>query len=121
LGVRFRLVGWVRRAGIPLILVRFRLITFVRFLVLVGVVLSIGLVVVFSVFGLTLVSDISDKAGIAIDVVINFLTAAIGLVDVVVSFGVVSFAVLLGAEIDVIIIIFDIIIVMVVHRGLSKI
>ena len=76
--------------------------------------------VVVGVLGLTLVLDVSDVAGIAIDVIIDNLTATVGQVNVVVSVSVVSLAALLGSKVDVKIVVIYVIFVFVVDGSLNK-
>ena len=68
--------------------------------------------------GVTVVGDISDVTGIAIDVVIDVLAATVGEDDVVVSLGVFTIAGLVLAHIDVGIVVLDGVVERVVSRGL---
>ena len=75
-------------------------------------------VVIIGILGLTLVSDVSDVTGVAIDVVLDPLNAAVGKIDVVRSVGIVSLAVLLGAKVNVKVIVLNVVIVVVFRWGL---
>ena len=75
-------------------------------------------VVIVGILGLTLVSDVSDVTGVAIDVVLDLLNAAVGKIDVVRSVGIVSLAVLLGAKVNVKVIVLNVVIVVVFRWGL---
>ena len=74
--------------------------------------------VIVGVLGLTLVSDVSDVTGVAIDVVFDNLTATVGENNVVRSVGIVSLAVLLGAKVNVKVIVLNVVIVVVFRWGL---
>ena len=65
--------------------------------------------VIVGILGLTLVSDVSDVTGVAVDVILNLLTTAVGQVDVVVSIGVVSLAALLSPKINIVVVVFYVI------------
>ena len=75
-------------------------------------------VVIVGILGLTLVSDVSDVTGVAIDVVFDNLTATVGENNVVRSVGIVSLAVLLGAKVNVKVIVLNVVIVVVFRWGL---
>ena len=77
-----------------------------------------GLVVVFGFAG---VLDVSDEARVAIDVVRDGLTTAIGKNDEVFSLGVVSVAVLRVTEVQVGVVVLDGVVEVVVSRGLRVI
>ena len=99
----------------------FRRVAIVRRVVRGILFLFVGLLfVVVGVLGLTLVLDVSDVAGIAIDVIIDNLTATVGQVNVVVSVSVVSLAALLGSKVDVKIVVIYVIFVFVVDGSLNK-
>ena len=76
-----------------------------------------GLVVVFGFAG---VLDVSDEARVAIDVVRDGLTTAIGKNDEVFSLGVVSVAVLRVTEVQVGVVVLDGVVEVVVSRALLK-
>ena len=75
-----------------------------------------GLVVVS--LGVTVVGDISDVAGVTVDVIVDGLAAAIGKNNGVRSLGVISVASLVVAHIDVVVVILDGIVEAVVSGGL---
>ena len=74
---------------------------------------GVGLVVV------TIVRDISDISGVAIDVIVNVLAAAVGENDIVVSLGVVTIAGLVLAHVDVVVVVLHGVIEAVVSGGLA--
>ena len=76
-----------------------------------------GLVVVS--LGVTIVGDISDVAGVTVDVIVDGLAAAIGENDGVRSLGVITVASLVVAHIDVVIVILDGVVEAVVSGGLE--
>ena len=78
---------------------------------------GVGLVVVS--LGVTIVRDISDISGVAIDVIVNVLAAAVGENDIVVSLGVVTIAGLVLAHVDVVVVVLHGVIEAVVSGGLA--
>jgi len=77
---------------------------------------GVGLVVVS--LGVTIVGDISDISGVAIDVIVDVLAAAVGENDIVVSLGVVTIAGLVLAHVNVVVVVFHGVIEAVVSGGL---
>ena len=76
-----------------------------------------GLVVVS--LGVTIVGDISDVAGVTVDVIVDGLAAAIGENDGVRSLGVITVASLVVAHIDVGVVVLDGVVEAVVGGGLT--
>jgi len=68
--------------------------------------------------GVTIVSDISDVTGVAVDVIVDVLAAAVGEDDPVVSLGVVTIASLVLAHVDVGVVVVDGPVELVVSGGL---
>ena len=70
--------------------------------------------------GVTVVGDISDVTGIAIDLIVNVLATTVGENDVVVSLGVFTIAGLVLAHVDVSVIVLDGPVEFVVGGGLQS-
>ena len=76
-----------------------------------------GLVIVS--LGVTVVGDISDVTGIAIDIVVDILTATVGKDNVVVAGGLVTIASLVLGHIDVVVVVLNSPVELVVSGSLS--
>lgn len=62
----------------------------------------------------------NDVTGIAVDVIVYFLTTIIGQIDVVVAFGVITFALFVLSEVDVAVFILDFVCEIVFSGSLLK-